>query len=70
MKEQIGQQKIFNVTPLTNFEIQQYYQNEPEFNSVYSKSKLSKIKVWTYIRNIDDFESAGTHWIDLHVNDK
>ena len=23
--------------PLANFEIQKYYQNEPEFNSVYSK---------------------------------
>ena len=61
MKEQIGQEKIFNVTRLANFEIQQYYQNEPEFNSVDSKSKLSKIKVGT---------SAGTHWIDLYVNDK
>ena len=30
--------------PLTNFEIQKYYQNEPKFNGVYSRNNLSKIK--------------------------
>ena len=30
--------------PLTNFEIQRYYQNEPKFNGVYSRNKLPKIK--------------------------
>ena len=25
--------------PLTNFEIQKYYQNEPRFNGVYSRDK-------------------------------
>ena len=24
--------------PLTNFEIQKYYQNEPKFNAVYSRN--------------------------------
>ena len=28
--------------PLTNFEIQKYYQNEPRFNGVYSKNNLTK----------------------------
>ena len=28
----------------TNFEIQKYYQNEPRFNGVYSRSNLSKKK--------------------------
>ena len=27
--------------PLTTFEIQKYYQNEPKFNGVYSKDNLS-----------------------------
>ena len=27
--------------PLTNFEIQKYYQNEPKFNDVYSRDNLS-----------------------------
>ena len=28
--------------PLTNFEIQKYYQNEPEFNGVYSRNNSSE----------------------------
>ena len=28
--------------PLTNFEIQKYYQNEPRFNGVHSKNNLPK----------------------------
>ena len=37
--------------PLTNFEIQKYYENEPRFNGVYSKNNLlEKSKGWG-IRN-------------------
>ena len=28
--------------PLTDFEIEKYYQNEPKFDDVYSKNNLSK----------------------------
>ena len=36
--------------PLTNFEIQKYYQNEPRFNGVYSRNNLTeKIKSGAYI---------------------
>ena len=28
--------------PLTNFEIQNYYENEPRFNGVYSRNNLPK----------------------------
>ena len=35
--------------PLTNFEIQKYYQNEPRFNAVYSRDNLPKIKDGAYI---------------------
>ena len=30
--------------PLTNFEIQRCYQNEPQFNAAYSRNNLPKIK--------------------------
>ena len=30
--------------PLTNFEIQKYYQNDPGFNSVYARNDLPKVK--------------------------
>ena len=56
--------------PLTNFEIWKYYPNEPQFNGVYSRNNLSKIKDGTYIINLDEYESIGTHWIDFYVNAK
>ena len=34
--------------PLTNFQIQKYYQNEPRFNGVYSRDNLRKIKDGAY----------------------
>ena len=54
--------------PLTNFEIQNYYQNEPKFNGVYLRNNLSKIKNGAYKINPDEYESIGTHWIALYVN--
>ena len=26
------------------------------------------IKVWTYVMNLDAYNSFGTHWIALHMN--
>ena len=55
--------------PLTNFEIQKYYQNELKFNGVYSTNNLPKIKDGEYvIINLDEYKSIGTYWIALHVN--
>ena len=43
-----------NFLPLTNFEIQMYYQKEPRFNSVYSRDNLpDKIKDGAYVINLD-----------------
>ena len=53
--------------PLTNFEIQKNYQNEPKFNDVYSRNNLPKIKDGAYIINLE-FKSIGTHWIVLELN--
>ena len=49
--------------PLTNLEIQKYYQNEPKFNGVYSRNKLPKIKDGAYVINLDEYKSMETHWI-------
>ena len=55
--------------PLTNFEIQQYYQNEPRFNGVYSGDNLPKqIKDEAYLINLDEHKDTGTHWIALFYN--
>ena len=57
--------------PLTNFEISEYYENEPRFNGVYSRDTLpAKIKKGAYVINLDEYEDAGTHWIALYVKNK
>ena len=54
--------------PLTNFEIQKYYQNEPRFNGVISWANLPKIKDGAYIINLNKYSDIGTHWVALWVN--
>ena len=57
--------------PLTNFEIQVYYQKEPRFIGVYSRDNLpDKIKDGAYAINHDEYSDIGTHWIALYVNNK
>ena len=55
--------------PLTNFEIQKYYQNGPKFNGVYSRNNLTKkIKDDAYVINLDKYADKGIHWIALFCN--
>ena len=54
--------------PLTNFEIQICYQNEPRFNGVYSRDNLTEIKDGAYVINLDEYSDTGTHWVALYVN--
>ena len=58
--------------PLTNFEIQKYYQNTisiPRFNGVFSRNNLPKtIKDGAYVINLDEYADVGTHWIALFCN--
>ena len=57
--------------PLTNFEIQKYYQNEPRFNGVYSRNNLpKKIKDGVNVINLDEYADVGTHWIALFCRRK
>ena len=58
--------------PLTNFEIQKYYQNEPRLKGVYYRDNLpernsAKIKDGAYIVNLDEYSDIGTHWVALYV---
>ena len=43
--------------PLTNFEIQKYYQNKPKFKGAHSRNNLPKIKDWAYVINLDECKS-------------
>ena len=70
---------------LSNFEIQEYYQNEPRFNGVFSRDNLpnnnnnnnirpkglgSVVKNGAYVINLDEYHDIGTHWVALYVNNK
>ena len=52
--------------PLTNFEIQKYYESEPRFNGVFSRDNLlKKTKDGAYVINPAEHKDTGTHWIAL-----
>ena len=65
--EGIKKKALMSPHPLSNFEIQNYYKNEPRFNGVYSRDDLSKIKNGAYVINLDEYAGIGTHWIALFV---
>ena len=55
--------------PLTNFERQSYYQNEPKFNGVFSRNNLPlKVRDGAYVINFDEYADVGRHWIALFCN--
>ena len=58
---------IFNAaSSFRNFEIQEYYQNEPRFNISYFRDNLAKtIKDGAYVINLDEYADVGSHWISL-----
>ena len=61
----------FTPHPLTNLEIQEYYQNEPRFNGVFSRDNLpNTIKNGAYVINLDEYRDIGTHQVALYVNNK
>ena len=43
--------------PLTNFEIQEYYKNEPKFNDVYSRNNSRKINDEICVINPGEYKS-------------
>ena len=53
--------------PLTNFEMQKYYQNESRFNGVYSRDNLTEIKDGAYVINLDEYSDIGIHWVALYA---
>ena len=60
--------------------MQEYYQNEPRFNGVFSRDNLpntkrpkglgSAVKNGAYVINLDEYHDIGTHWVALYVNNK
>ena len=57
--------------PLTNFEIQEYYQNEPRFNGVFSRDNLpNTTKNGASVINLNEYHDIRTHWVALYVSNK
>ena len=56
--------------PITNFEIQKYYHNQPKFNGVYYRYNIPKLKDGAYVINSDEYSDIGTHWIALYMLNK
>ena len=54
--EGIKKKALMPAHPSTNFEIQEYYKNEPK-----------AIKNGAYIVNLDEYLDSGTHWTSLYL---
>ena len=54
--------------PLTNFEIQKYYQDKPRFNGVFQGIICLKNTGKAYVINVDEYADIGTFWIALFCN--
>ena len=55
--------------PLANFEIEKYYENEPDLMVfILETICLKKIKDGPYEINLDEYAGLGTHWITLFCN--
>ena len=54
--------------PVTNFAIQRYHQNEPQFNGVYSRNWLPKINDGAKLIHSNEYKLIWIHWIALYAN--
>ena len=71
IRKYVSRQSSYGAHPLTNFEIQAYYQGKSRFNGVYSRDNLPKtIKNGAHVINLDEYSDIGTHWIALYVNNR
>ena len=57
--------------PLTNFEIQAFYQKNLDLVGFFCRDNLpNTIKNGAYVINLDEHHDIGTHWVTLYVNNK
>ena len=51
-----------------NIEVTNDFDDEPRFNSVFSRNSLARIKDGAYAINVDDKNSKRKHWVSLFIN--
>ena len=54
--------------PLSNIEINQYFNYDSKFNGVFSRNNLPRIKYVPYVINLDDKNSKETHSDSLFID--
>ena len=52
--------------PLSNFQIQIYYQIELKIKSAYARNNSPEISDGAYVKNLDECKLIGTHSITLN----
>ena len=52
---------------MTNFEVIEYFKDEPRFNGGFSRNNLPKLKKGAYFINLDHSKNTGTHWVVIFV---
>ena len=63
----VKKKSLTSFHPLTNFEIQYYFKDEPRFNGVYSRNNLPNFKNGAYVINLDYSGNTRTHWVVIFV---
>ena len=53
--------------PLRNIDITKYSNYDPRFNGVFLRDNLPRIKDESYVMNLDDKKSKGTHSVLLVI---
>ena len=74
MEEELGEEekdiwlRVFSFAPSFKqygdyFNDTNYFNDEPRFDSVFSRNKLARIKDGVYVINFNDKNSKGTLWV-------
>ena len=69
MDKELKKKSLKPFHPLTNFEITEYFKDEPRFNGVYSRNNLPKLKKGAYVINLDPSKNTGTHWAVIFIKE-
>ena len=65
--EGIKKKSLTPFHPLTNFEIIDYFKDEPRFIGVFSRNNFTKLKKGAYFINLHLSKNTGTHWVVIFV---
>ena len=62
--------KLFSSAPSFKQYRNKYFNYERRFSGVFSRDNFARIRDGTYVINLDDKQSKGTHWVSLFIDRK